>query len=56
MVGNSLGGLEESMEFVGPRKVRSKAGTSKQYKVEVGDGATVEVVGRQAGGKILLYS
>ena len=56
MVGNSQGGLEERMEFVGPRKVRSKAGTSKQYKVEVGDGATVEVVGRQAGGKILLYS
>ena len=44
------------MEFVGPRKVRSKAGTRREYRVEVGEGVTVEVVGRQAAGKILLYS
>ena len=52
----SLEGFEESVEFVGPRIVHCKAGTSKQYKIEVFDGVTVEVTARQAGGKIVLYS
>jgi hypothetical protein len=49
-------GFEESTEFVGPRKVHCKAGTSKQYKIEVFGGASVEVTARQAGGKVVLYS
>ena len=49
-------GFEESTEFVGPIRVQCKAGTSKQYKIEVFDGASVEVTARQAGGKVVLYS
>ena len=41
---------------MGPRIINCKAGTSKQYKIEVFDRVTVEVTARQAGGKIVLYS
>ena len=56
LVVNSLGDFEESTEFVGPRIVNCKAGTTKQYKIEVFADSTVEVTARETGVKIVLYS